>query len=80
MPAEAEALLHDLDVLVIDALRHAPHPTHFNVADALDLIGRVRPRRAILTNLHTDLDYATLARDLPDAVEPAYDGMTIRLG
>lgn len=64
-----------LDLLVLDALRHAPHPTHFNLAEALALIDRVKPRRAILTNLHTDLDFRTLAASLPAGVEPAYDGL-----
>lgn len=80
MPAEAEAMLAGLDVLVIDALRDTPHPSHYSVSDALALIERVRPRRAILTNLHTDLDYNALAARLPEGVEPAYDGMTIRGG
>lgn len=75
MPVVSEAMLHGLDMLVIDALRHAPHPTHFNLADALALIERVDPRRAVLTNLHTDLDFAALSRELPDHVSPAYDGL-----
>ena len=79
MPEAAEAQLHGLETLVIDALRYNPHPTHFNVADALDLIERVRPRHAVLTNLHTDLDYRELARQLPDHVEPAFDGMRITI-
>ena len=51
-----------LDVWVLDALRYSPHPSHFSVADALGWIGRLKPRRAILTNLHADLDYETLRR------------------
>lgn len=78
MPGEAEAMLAGLDTLVVDALRDTPHPSHYSVADALALIARVRPRRAILTNLHTDLDYNALKARLPAGVEPAYDGMTIR--
>jgi phosphoribosyl 1,2-cyclic phosphate phosphodiesterase len=54
-----------------------PHPTHANVATALEWIARVEPRRAVLTNLHIDLDYEALKRDLPSGVEPAYDGMTL---
>lgn len=77
MPPESEALLHDLDVLIVDALRYTPHPSHFSVADALTLIERVRPRRAVLTNLHTDLDYDALSRELPAHVTPAFDGMVI---
>jgi phosphoribosyl 1,2-cyclic phosphate phosphodiesterase len=75
MPAVSEAMLHGLDMLVVDALRYAPHPTHFNLADALALIERVQPKRAVLTNLHTDLDYDVLSRELPAHVVPAYDGL-----
>lgn len=79
MPEDSVEHLLGLDVLILDALRHTPHPTHFSVSEALAFIERVRPRRAVLTNLHSDLDYATLARELPDGVEPAYDGMRIAL-
>jgi phosphoribosyl 1,2-cyclic phosphate phosphodiesterase len=79
MPPESEAMLHGLEVLILDALRYTPHPTHFSVSDALALIERVKPRRAVLTNLHTDLDYATLASQLPPNVVPAYDGMRIEV-
>jgi phosphoribosyl 1,2-cyclic phosphate phosphodiesterase len=64
-----------LDVWIVDALRLAPHPSHMNLDEALDWIGRVKPKRAILTNLHADLDYAALRARLPAHVEPAYDGM-----
>lgn len=71
----AFAALADLDVWIVDALRWRPHPTHAHVERTLDWIARVKPRRAILTNLHIDLDFADLARRLPDGVEPAYDGL-----
>lgn len=77
MPEESYRFLEGLDVLIIDALRHTPHPTHFSVSEALALIERVKPKRAILTNLHTDLDYETLRRTLPEGVEPAYDGLKV---
>lgn len=80
MPEASIPMLQDLDVLILDALRYTPHPTHFNLAEALALIERVSPKRAVLTNLHTDLDYEDLRRDLPDLVEPAYDGMQIVFG
>jgi phosphoribosyl 1,2-cyclic phosphate phosphodiesterase len=79
LPDESLAQLSGLEVLIVDALRHAPHPTHFSLSEALALIERVEPRRAILTNMHTDLDYATLAATLPPNVEPAFDGMRIEL-
>ena len=77
MPEAAKARLSDLDLLIIDALRETPHPSHYSVSDALALIEELAPRRAILTNLHTDLDYATLASRLPRGVVPAYDGLTV---
>ena len=77
MPEESFGHLEGLDVLILDALRYTPHPTHFSVSEALTVIERVKPKRAILTNLHTDLDYETLRRELPPGIEPAYDGLQI---
>jgi phosphoribosyl 1,2-cyclic phosphate phosphodiesterase len=77
MPEESLGYLEDLDVLILDALRYTPHPTHFSVSEALDFIARVKPKRAILTNLHTDLDYERLRSELPPHIEPAYDGLQI---
>ena len=79
MPSESVERLRGLEVLIVDALRYTPHPTHFSVADALALIKEVRPRRAVLTNLHSDIDYDTLGRELPDGVVPAFDGMQIEV-
>jgi len=74
---EAFAALEGIDLWILDALRYAPHPTHANVETALAWIERVKPARAVLTNLHIDLDYETLKRELPQGVEPAYDGMVV---
>jgi phosphoribosyl 1,2-cyclic phosphate phosphodiesterase len=79
LPAQSIEMLADLDVWIVDALRYAPHPSHLNLSEALALVERVGPKRAILTNLHADLDYETLRAELPKHVEPAYDGMTIEL-
>lgn len=73
----AFAALAGVECWIVDALRHTPHPTHANVETALSWIARVKPTRAILTNLHLDLDYAKLASQLPLGVVPAYDGMTV---
>ena len=62
---------------VVDALRYRPHPSHFSVSEALEWITRVQPRRAILTNMHIDLDFEELRSRLPPDVEPAYDGLKI---
>jgi phosphoribosyl 1,2-cyclic phosphate phosphodiesterase len=76
LPDDAFAALQGLDVWILDALRYTPHPTHAHVDRALEWIARVKPRRAILTNLHIDLDYEELRGRLPPDVEPAYDGLT----
>jgi phosphoribosyl 1,2-cyclic phosphate phosphodiesterase len=79
LPDNSFAALEGVQCWIVDALRHTPHPTHANVETALEWIARVKPQRAILTNLHMDLDYETLKRELPPGVEPAYDGMVITL-
>ncbi len=77
IPEASRGFLEDLDLWIVDALRYRPHPSHFSLAETLDWIAKLRPRRAILTNLHTDLDYERLRRELPAHVEPAFDGMRI---
>jgi phosphoribosyl 1,2-cyclic phosphate phosphodiesterase len=77
IPEASRPYLEGLDVWIIDALRYRPHPSHFSLDDALKEIDAMRPRRAILTNLHTDLDYETLRKRLPAHVIPAYDGMRV---
>jgi phosphoribosyl 1,2-cyclic phosphate phosphodiesterase len=74
LPPAAMERLTGLELLILDALRHKPHPTHFSVAESLAAIAELKPERAVLTNLHTDLDYASLSKDLPDNVELAFDG------
>lgn len=79
IPEASFAALEGVRVWIVDALRYRPHPTHASVDQALAWIARVKPERAILTNLHIDLDYETLRRQLPDGVEPAYDGLSFTL-
>jgi phosphoribosyl 1,2-cyclic phosphate phosphodiesterase len=79
IPDEALAHLAGLDIWIIDALRITPHPSHFHLAQALEWIERMKPRRAVLTNLHNDLDYRTLLNELPAHVTPAHDGMVINI-
>jgi phosphoribosyl 1,2-cyclic phosphate phosphodiesterase len=75
LPQESLSLMAGLDVWIVDALRKTPHPSHFNLEEALDWIARIKPKRAILTNLHTDLDYEEMHKHLPPGVEPGYDRM-----
>lgn len=74
---EAFPLMRDADVLIVDAMRYRPHPTHAHLDLALEWIERIRPRRAFLTNLHIDMDYAELDRRTPAHVQPCYDGLVI---
>lgn len=69
--------LRNVDCWILDALRRTPHPSHIHLSKSLDWIRRAEPRRAILTNMHIDLDYDTLINETPANVEPAYDGLTI---
>ncbi len=77
IPDAALPLLEGLECWVLDALRRDPHPTHFHLERTLAWIERMRPRRAVLTNLHNDLDYATLDAETPDHITPAHDGMVL---
>ena len=77
MYGESWSKLEGLDCLVLDALRRTPHPTHLHLDKALEWIERLKPARAVLTNMHIDLDYATVEAETPEHISPAFDGMTI---
>jgi phosphoribosyl 1,2-cyclic phosphate phosphodiesterase len=77
IPADSRHYLENLDLWIVDALRYTPHPSHFSLPETLEWIERLKPKHAILTNLHTDLDFARLQSELPAHVEPAFDGMRI---
>ena len=79
LPLDSIPLLEDLDLWIIDALRYTPHPSHFSLKEALEHIGRLRAKRAVLTHMTGDLDYDALRRELPDHIEPAYDNMVIEI-
>ncbi|WP_417581557.1 MBL fold metallo-hydrolase [Pelagibacterium sp.] len=79
IPSSSLWAIKDLDTWIIDALRYTPHPSHLNFEQALDLIKMHAPHRAILTNLHVDMDYATIAAETPHNVVPAFDGMEIEI-
>ncbi len=68
--------LKNLNFLIIDCLKINKHPSHFNLEDALNLVKKIKPKKTILTNLHTDLDYEILKKNLPRNVVPAYDGLS----
>jgi phosphoribosyl 1,2-cyclic phosphate phosphodiesterase len=77
LPDESIALLQGVDTWIVDALRYEPHPTHPHLDMTLGWIEKVKPKRAILTHMTWDMDYATLKQNLPEGVEPGFDGMVI---
>ena len=77
MPDDSWALVRGVDTLVIDALRHKPHPTHFTVAEAIAAAGRIGARRTFFTHMCHDLPHAETCARLPAGVELAYDGLVL---
>ena len=77
MPEETWRALEGLDCWIVDALRRSPHPSHSHFKQTLEWIARMAPKRAVLTNMHIDLDYREVLDETPRNVEPAYDGMVI---
>ena len=73
------ARLHDLKLLVLDAVRLEPHATHYGLYEALDVIAKLRPERALITHISHRMDHDTVSRLLPPGVELAYDGQVIEL-
>ncbi|MEP2641748.1 MBL fold metallo-hydrolase [Roseobacter sp.] len=77
IPDTVWPVLDNLECWIVDALRREPHPTHAHLARTLEWIDRVNPKRAVLTNMHIDLDYDTVMAETPPHIEPAYDGLTL---
>ncbi|MBS1167168.1 MAG: putative hydrolase [Proteobacteria bacterium] len=80
VPDESWSLIQGVDVFIVDALRYRPHVSHFSVGQAIEAGQRVGAKLIVLTHMHHDLDYRTLADDLPAGVVPSYDGMVIENG
>jgi phosphoribosyl 1,2-cyclic phosphate phosphodiesterase len=79
IPPASAGLLHDLDVLILGALRYRPHPTHFSIGEALEVVEVLRPRRTLLTHLAHDVDHGRPEIPLPEGVEFAFDGLAFDL-
>jgi phosphoribosyl 1,2-cyclic phosphate phosphodiesterase len=79
LPEESLKALEGVEVLIVDAMRYRPHPTHAHLDRALEWVDRLKPRRAFLTNLHVDMDYAEVDRTTPSHVTPCHDGLQIDL-
>jgi len=77
IPEDCWPMMDNLRCWIVDALRRDPHPTHSHLAQTLEWIARVAPQTAVLTNMHNDLDYHTVAAETPDHIQPAYDGLTL---
>jgi phosphoribosyl 1,2-cyclic phosphate phosphodiesterase len=75
--ADMVTLFDRCDLLVVDALRRKPHPTHAHLAMSLELVEAARVGRAVLTHLDKSMDYRTLAAELPGHIEPGYDGLVV---
>jgi phosphoribosyl 1,2-cyclic phosphate phosphodiesterase len=79
VPDAAWRLLDGVDTLILDALRHRPHPTHFTVAEALTVVERLQPRQTYFTHICHDLPHVATNESLPAGVELAYDGLTFEI-
>jgi phosphoribosyl 1,2-cyclic phosphate phosphodiesterase len=79
IPEESLGQLGGLDLLIIDALRYRPHPTHLHLEETLSYVARLRPRRAVLTHMSHDIKHAEASRSLPPGVEFAYDELEIEI-
>jgi len=77
IPEESKKMLKHLELLILSAIRYQPHPTHFSLNEALEVIRELSPRRSILTHLSHAFDYSKVNAKLPKGVELAYDGMRI---
>jgi phosphoribosyl 1,2-cyclic phosphate phosphodiesterase len=79
VPESSRAMLHGLDTLVIDGLRPRPHPTHFSISQAVDMVRILSPRQAFLTHLTHDVDHDTMEAELPDDIHLAWDGLRVEM-
>ena len=79
IPEESWPLLEGLDVLILAALRHKPHPTHFGIGEAIEVVRRVKPKRTYFTHISHDLEQAATDAELPPDIRLAYDGLKIPL-
>lgn len=79
IPDKSIPLLENLDCWIVDALQYKPHVSHFSVSESLEWIERLKPAKSVLTHMHIPLDYQKLKSELPETIEPAYDGMVLEI-
>ena len=77
IPAESLSLLHGLDILILDALRREPHPSHAHLAKSVELVQTLQPRRAFFTHISHDLDHEATNASLPFPIQLAFDGQQL---
>jgi phosphoribosyl 1,2-cyclic phosphate phosphodiesterase len=80
IPPEGLERLQDLDVLILDGLRHRPHPTHFTLEQAVEVARRLKPRKTYFTHVCHDLEHESTNASLPPGMELAYDGLAVEVG
>jgi len=79
VPEQSLSALENLDCWIIDALRHSPHSSHFSFSDSLEWLQMIKPKKALITNMHVDLDYRHVDENSPENVMPCHDGLTFTL-
>ncbi len=79
IPPESMAQLHNLDLLILDAVRYEPHSTHYGLYEAVSIIEELKPKQALLTHLSHQFEHDTVNAELPPHIQLAYDGQVIRL-
>lgn len=79
LPEESLAALEGLDTWVVGCFQRRPHPVHADVAQVIEWVARLQPRRTVLTHMGTDMDHATLSARLPPGIEPGHDGMRLEI-
>jgi phosphoribosyl 1,2-cyclic phosphate phosphodiesterase len=77
VPEQSHAVLSGLSCWIVDALRRTAHPSHWSLSETLEWIAFFAPKRAVITNMHLDLDYDSLCAELPPHIRPAFDGMSM---
>jgi phosphoribosyl 1,2-cyclic phosphate phosphodiesterase len=77
IPEESLPLLQDLDILILDALRREPHPSHSHLAKSIDLVNKIAPKRAFFTHISHDLDHDLINAELPVNIRLAHDGLKL---
>ncbi len=78
IPAESLPLLQGLDVLILDALRHEPHPSHSHLEKSIGFVEQLKPKRAYFTHISHGLEHAATEAALPDGMHVAYDGLQLK--